>query len=156
MLIIRKFKSSDTYSAAKLVSETFKKYNCLEGTKEAVAQYVNFYNPDKNNLDKIKVTFSKTEIFFVAIENNKIIGIIRGKKNMVTNLFVNGKYHKNGIATNLLKRFEKECIKKGSKEIKLKASLYGTPFYQKSGYKKTTGMRTFNGLKIYPMKKNLN
>jgi len=32
---------------------------------------------------------------------------------------------------------------------------YAAPFYQKIGYKKTTGIRNFRGLKVYPMKKAL-
>jgi len=55
----------------------------------------------------------------------------------------------------LILKFEKVCIKKGSKIIKIRASVYATPFYQKLGYKKTTGIRKFKGLKHYSMKKTL-
>ncbi len=43
---------------------------------------------------------------------------------------------KKGIGKKLVKHFEKEAIKLGAKEIKIRASLYATPFYQKIGYKK--------------------
>jgi len=156
MIKIRAFKISDTYPAAKIVSKTFQKYNYREGTKKAVEWYINLYKPSKNNIGKLKANFSRTEIFFVAIENNKIIGIVRGRSNRVVNLFVDGKNHKKGIGKMLMTKFEAECAKKGSKEIKIRASIYATPFYQKLGYKKTTGIRNFKGLKIYPMKKALN
>ncbi len=154
MVIIRKFKIVDTALVAKIVSSTFKRYNKQEGTKEAAGRFINFYNPEKN-IEKIKLAFSKSDIFFVAVDNKKIIGMIRGKKDRVVNLFVNGKYHKRGIGSKLMEKFEKSCIKKGSKNIKLRASIYAVSFYEKAGYKKTTGIRNFMGLKIYPMKKNV-
>ena len=33
--------------------------------------------------------------------------------------------------------------------------MYAVPFYQKIGYKKTTGIRNLHGLKVQPMKKVL-
>ena len=156
MIKIRAFKIADTCSVAKIINETFKKYNHREGSKKAVEQYVDFYKPNKNNINKLKTNFSKTEIFFVATNNNEIVGIIRGRKNRVVGLFVNGKHHKKGIGKKLMLKFEKECVKKASKIIKIRASIYAAPFYQKLGYKKTTGIRRFKGLKHYSMKKILN
>jgi hypothetical protein len=46
-----------------------------------------------------------------------------------------------------------ESFGDGSDEIQIRASLYASAFYQKQGYKKTTGIRSFHGLKIQPMKK---
>ena len=40
-------------------------------------------------------------------------------------------------------------------KIKIRASLYATSFYEKLGYKKTTGTRPFYGFKIQPMSKKL-
>lgn len=156
MIKIRAFKVADTYSVAEIINKTFKKYNRREGSKKAVECYVNFYKPKKNNINKLKEIFSKTGIFFVATDSNKVIGIIKGRSNRVTSLFVNGKHHKKGIGKKLMLKFEKTCIKKGSKIIKIRASIYATPFYQKLGYKKTTGIRRFKGLKHYSMKKILN
>ncbi len=53
-----------------------------------------------------------------------------------------------------IEKFEKEA-KKNSSYIKTRASLFAVPFYRKMGYKKTTGIRKFKGLKIQPMKKIL-
>ncbi len=155
MVIIRKFKIVDTALVAEIVSSTFKRYNKQEGIKEAANKFINFYDPEKN-IEKLKLAFSKSDIFFVAVDNKKIIGMIRGKKDRVVNLFVNGKYHKSGVGSRLMEKFEKSCIKKGSKDIKLRASIYAVSFYEKAGYKKTTGIRNFIGLKICPMKKNIN
>lgn len=154
---IRKFKNSDTEETALLISKTFARFNKREGSKKAVQGYIDFYDPRKN-IDVIRKLFTRAEIFFVAIDKNKIVGMIRGKKNRIINLFVNGEYHNKGIGKRLLEKFEKECKKQGSLEIKISSSLYTVPFYQKFDYKKTTGIRKLkklHGLNVQPMRKIL-
>ncbi len=152
---IRPFKKSDTYEAAKLISETYASFNRTEGSRKAVQEYIDFYNPDIN-IDKIQKGFIKSDIFLVAELNGKLLGLVRGAKNRVFNLFVVGNEHGKGIGKKLMEAFEKKCHAKGSKQINIKASLYSVPFYQKIGYKKTTGVRNFQGLKVQPLRKNLN
>ncbi len=154
MIKLRAFKISDTFSTAKLVYDTFKFFNSRDGDKEAVKRYLYKFDP-KKDLDKIKKQFSKSEIFFVATQNDKIVGMIRGRRDRFVNLFVNAKCHKKNVGRKLVERYEKECTKRGSQEIKISSSVYAIPFYKKLGYKKTTGIRNFKGLKIQPMKKVL-
>lgn len=151
MITIRKFKAKDLKESADLVAKTFSEYNKKEGSKEAVKGYISRYS----NLDSAKKSFSRSKIFFVAIANDKIVGIIRGSENRIINLYVRGDCHNKGIGRKLVERFEKECKKRGSKEIKIRASLFAAPFYQKMGYKKSTGIRKFIGLSIQPMKKKI-
>lgn len=151
---IRKYKASDLEQCANLVKKTFNKFNCKECTKKGLKWYLEFYDY-KNNKEKIKETFSKAKIFFVAEHNNKIIGLIRGKENRISNFFVNEKYHGRGLGRKLIERFEKQAKKLKSKKIKVKASIYAIPIYQKLCYKKTTGIRYMHGIKIQPMKKEL-
>jgi len=153
---IRRFKISDTIPVASLISKTFATFNNKEGTKKAVQIYIDHYNPKKNDVDNIKKGFLRTPLFFVAENKGKIIGIIRGTKNRVTNLFVDGKHHGKGIGKKLTQKFEREAKRHHSKEIRIKASLFAIKFYQRAGYKKTTGLRNFMGLKVQPMVKVLN
>ncbi len=94
-------------------------------------------------------------ISYVAVIGDDVVGIIRGSCKKISNLYVDGKKQKMGVGRALVDKFEKEAKKQNSKEIKIKASLHATIFYQKLGYKKTTGMRRFMGLKVWPMKKKL-
>ena len=147
---IRKYKPSDVKQVAEVISSTFKKFNNKEGTEEAVNQYIKSYSPE-NDAKELQNSFERTPIHFVAIDRSKIIGMIRGNKTRVVNLFVSGKYHGKGIGKNLLMTFERKAKKQSSSFIKIRASLYATPFYQNQGYKKTTGIRNFMGLKVQPM-----
>lgn len=155
MITIRRFKVSDTKKVASLVKNTFLKYNKKEGSKKGIENYLNLYSYKKDNIERLIISFSKSPIFFIALNKEKIVGIIRGDKDTITNLFVLGSYHKQGIAKKLMKKFEKECQNIGSKKIKIKASIFATSFYEKMGYKKTTGIRNFKDLKIQPMQKYL-
>src|SRR3989344_100268 len=150
---IRKFKDSDILGVVSLIKETFYKYNKKEATKTGIKNYLTYYSINKDNLEKVKISFLKTPIFFVSLDNKKIVGMIRGTKSYMVNLFVNGNYHNQGIGRELVNKFENEAKKQVYSEIKIRASLFAVPFYQKIGYKKTTGIKNYKGIKVYPMKK---
>lgn len=156
MIKLRKFKKTDSENVAFLIFNTYKKFNSKEFIKKsAIQEYLNFYDTAKNSNEQLYKRFLKTPIFFIVIENNKIIGMIRGTSERIVNLFVEGRKHKKGIGRLLVNKFELEAKNQNSKEIKIRASLFATSFYQKMGYKKTTGIRNFRGLKIQPMKKKM-
>ncbi len=151
---IRKFQTKDTKEAALLARNVFMKYNGLDYfEKEGVERTLIALDPEKN--PNLSEDFKKTSIFYVAEEGNKIIGIIRGTKERMNSFFVDESYQKKGIGRKLVSKFEETAKKSGSQKIKVEASLYAVPFYQKVGYKKSTGMRNFKGLKVFPMRKTL-
>ena len=155
MTIIRKYKRKDARAVATLISRTYSRFNIREGTKEAARKYIESYDPGGKRTEDIHRRFIRTPNFWVAFMGSRIVGVARGIGNRLINLFVDGAYHRQGIATRLVRRFENNCKKAGFKEIVLRGSLYATPFYQSLGYKKTTGVRNFRGLKIQSMKKKI-
>lgn len=155
MVTIRKYRQGDARSISALISATYLRFNRHEGAKQAVRKYVDSYNPRGKKAEDLHNRFARTPNCFVAITGSRIVGVVRGIENRLINLFVDGKFHRRGIATRLLERFEMVCRKSGFKEIVLRASLYATPFYKSAGYKKTTGVRSLHGLEFQPMKKEL-
>jgi GNAT superfamily N-acetyltransferase len=154
---IRKFQKKDTKEVASLISRTYDKYNSSDYfDKKAAKDYSNFFNPNKTSEKEIFEIFNKATIFYVAEEDGKIIGTIRGTPDRISSLFVDGTQHKKGIGKKLLFKFEDEALKQGSKEIKLRSQLFSVIFYEKMGYKKTRGIINAKGLKVYPMRKALN
>jgi histone acetyltransferase (RNA polymerase elongator complex component) len=154
---IRKFRKQDTKEVALLAMNTFEKYNGSDFfSKDGVEKTLDFFDPSKNTEKELQEKFAKTPIFYVAEENNKIVGMIRGLPNKISSLFVDETQHKKGVGKKLMLQFEKEAKEKKSEYIKVKSSLFATAFYQKMGYKKTTGIKNFMGLKVYNMKKVLN
>lgn len=154
----RKFKKRDIKQIAKIKNHVFSRFNKSEYfERNAVERYLNHTNLTKSDKELIEAfNISKDTIFYVAEENNKIKGYINGRKNKIGNLFVLGAEHKKGIGRKLVELFEKESKKQNSYEIKIRSSIYAIPFYEKMGYKKTTGIRNMGGLRVQPMKKRLN
>ncbi len=156
MTRIRKLQKKDVGDVAFLVFNTFKKFNSEEYfKKEGVQRYLDMYDIKKNTLEELYKKFQKSSLFYVALIDKKIVGIIRGDLGKIINLYVSGSYHKRGIGRKLVNKFESVAKREGTKEIKIKASLYAVPFYEKMGYKKTTGVRNFKGIKVWPMKKRM-
>ena len=154
MLRIRKYKESDLYQAALLISETFRKYNFNDNQLKSSKEYVDYYDP-RSGLQNIRKRFQESSVFLVAQENGQIVGILRANKNRIVNLYVMGDFHNQGIGKLLIRKYEKQCLEMGYQEIVLRSSLFAVPFYQACGFKKTTGIRIKFGLTVQPMKKKI-
>ena len=152
MVLIRKYSHNDMSKVAELIRKTFSKYNLNEGTPEAVQSYLDKYDPKKMGEKQVRGRLESTEIFYVAIENKKIVGMVRGIKGRVVNLFVDGKFHGKGIGKKLMKKFEEQGFDERN-AINIKSSLFAVSFYISIGFKKTTGQRNMRGLFVQPMKK---
>ena len=155
MIKYRKLKKSDIIPACKLIIDTYLKFNHVKSAKRMLKVYHDCYDTKINPLPKIEKYFAKAPISYVALDGKKIVGVVRGRPARLTSLYVDGSYHCRGIATELANIFERDAKRLGGKTIKIRASLYGEPFYKKMGYKKSTGKRFFYDLKIQPMKKVL-
>lgn len=151
---IRPYKVSDIVDSALLIRHTFGQYNYGEGDAESVASYLDQFNPSEY-FDSIVENFARTEVFYVAESVKGLVGLIRGTPFRVVSLFVASSVHGNGIGSALLKHYELECQSKGSYEILVRSSIYAISFYQRHGYKKTTGVRRFRKLNVQPMKKRI-
>jgi len=143
----------DYVESAKLIQRVYKTMNKNEGSKKAVQSYINRFHPSNPHFHK----FGKIPLKLVAEDNGKIIGILRGVDDGPVSLYINKNYHHKGIATKLYNKAENYYRNKNHKIIKIKSSLYAVPFYQKLGFKNTTGIRSLKNesVKFQPMKKIL-
>ncbi len=155
MIKIRKITKQDVATAGQLVAQTYCRFNYREGKKADIEKYANHFRPAKNDMPVLEKYFLDAPICYVAQDDKKIVAVIRGHKNRLTNLFVDGHYHGQGLGKKLINKFEHEAKKLGSKQIKIRASLYALPFYLKMGYRKTTGVRQFKGLQHQPLVKKI-
>ena len=97
-------------------------------------------------------------MLYVAEESDEIVGVLRGRKNVLASLFVRGDHHGKGIGRKLVEEFEHDSRQQGVEWIRVAATMFAVPFYQAMGYKKTTGIRpchSFEGTDLtqQPMKK---
>lgn len=125
--------------------------NCLELSKTP-----ELLNPDKTPSHKwwIEAFVKEKQIFFIAENNNKIVGFIMGERTtgniaIFHSLIVKETYRNKGIGTKLMRSAEKECKKRKLKAI----MLYGyannkkaPSFFKKKGYIK--GALTYEFIKF--------
>jgi ribosomal protein S18 acetylase RimI-like enzyme len=89
---------------------------------------------------------------FVASENGKIIGMINERGGgHVSMLFVDGDYHRNGIATALMNHIADDLKSKDIKQITVNSSPFGIPFYKNYGFTATDEIKRKDGFIYLPM-----
>lgn len=163
MITIREYTENDAEPVGKLIAETYSRFNLAQLSpdelKLALGPFEYAWSDDQTHKEKI-ASMIRTEWVFVAVDEDEIVGILRGRKERLASLFVRDDHHRQGVARKLVERFEEECQKYAPMVIRLSATVYAVPFYLQMGYKKSTGLRSgwsfdYHGLPMQPMRKVL-
>jgi ribosomal protein S18 acetylase RimI-like enzyme len=152
MIKIRKIKSRDIPAAYKIITQGFDKFVAPTIKKEGIREFYSFQTIEKME-ERLK---DPLRIIFVAELNNKIVGYIEGNKTNIFRFFVRIGMHRKGIGKKLFQKLLIYIKKMGGNYVHVNASLYAVEIYKKLGFKKTTGIRTKNGVVYQPMIKNFN
>ena len=148
-MLIRKFRYNDAEKVSDLIKKVLLEVNSKDYSKSVIHFMCNHFTPERI----IKNSNDRTT--FVAIQNDKIIGTISLKKNVIHLLFVNPKLHKKGLGTKLVNRAEKLAVKNKYKTIVVPSSITALVFYKKLGYKEFKRVIKKKYGKIIIMKKRL-
>ena len=163
MIVVRDCEEADACEVGVLIADTYGEFNLSYLPPEKRAAFLGPFqharSPEIAHQDAI-ARMIRAAMVFVAEDGGEIVGVLRGKSDQLQSLFVRGDHHRQGIGRALVERFEEECIRQGSREIRVRATLYAVPFYLSVGYKRTTGVRSMRsfegrGLPYQPMKKVL-
>jgi GNAT superfamily N-acetyltransferase len=163
MITIRNYTERDADGVGKLIADTYSEFNLSFVPSEKLDLFLGPFryarSKEKAHQEAIAQVI-RSAMVFVAEDDGKIVGVLRGRKVRLGSLFVRGDYHRQGIGRKLVECFELECLQQGPTVIRVAATLYAVPFYLAMGYKKSTGVRTGwsfdgRGLKIQPMRKAL-
>lgn len=162
-ITIRPYRDEDSETVGRLIADTYSKFNLGFASPQELPLFLGPFQHARSDDPAHKAEIARmirAAMVFVAEDAGEIVGVLRGRSDKLQSLFVREDHHRRGVGRRLVERFEQECRRQGSAEIKVMATLYATPFYQAVGYKKTTGvrrMRSFdgNGLEYQPMKKVL-
>jgi len=163
MIRLRDYHRDDAPQVGKLIKDTYSKFNLnflpIEELADFLGPFQQAESTDPAHQEAIHQVIC-SEIVILAEDGDKIVGILRGRMDRLASLFVGWDYHHQGVARALVNQFEERIRKKGGMLIRVASTLYAVPFYQKMGYKKSTGVRqgtSFlgHGLPIQPMKKML-
>ena len=90
---------------------------------------------------------------YVAMDGDEIIGVIgeKGGNGHINLVFVDGAYHRGGIATELMNRMICDLKLRGFDKITLFSSTYGLPFYLRYGFTPIGGEQRSDGFTFIPM-----
>lgn len=127
---IRKFELVDAIETSKLIKEDIQKVISLEDPRESVEEQIKEYSREG------LIRLSKKANLFVAVQNNKIVGVAGFDKKYLFGVYVKYNLIGKGIGTKLVKRIIKEAKKKGLKQIFNQSSLFAEKFYLKLGFKR--------------------
>ena len=160
---IRHYRKEDVSEVGRLIATTYRAYNlshaCPEEQDRLLGPFRHAFSDDPKHQEAIRsVVWSP--MLYVAEADKQIVGVLRGRANVLASLFVHGDHHGQGIGRKLVERFERDLRKQGIEWIRVAATMFAVPFYQALGYKKTTGIRpckSFEGTDLtqQPMKKVL-
>jgi len=163
MIILRPYSESDAPSVGRLIADTFGAFNLAYASSEErdllLGPFRYARSPEPYHHAAIAEAI-RAEMVYVAQDQTELVGVLRGRPDKLQSLFVRGDHHRQGIGRRLVECYERQCRREGSTAIVVQATLYAVPFYQKMGYKRTTGvrsMRIFEGARFpyQPMKKVL-
>ena len=127
---IREFRTEDAIEASSIIKECFQKLDIGGHTAAGIQREID-HNSSEN------LTMGAEQIrYFVAVDNNKVIGICGYDQQKVRTLFVNIKYHKLGIGKKLLNTVLSEAKKEGLTSLITWSTMFAEGFYSLAGFQK--------------------
>ena len=146
---IRKAQKEDWEDAMELAFKTFLKYEGFEYGAEGIRNFAEFVTDES-----LKKMFLLGEyLLFVAVENQKIIGLISLRSgNHISLLFVDEEYHRKGVGSALIKSLQEYLLQNTKyNRITVFAAPYGVPFYHKIGFRDIGEETKKDGIIFTPM-----
>ncbi len=142
-------KEEELKETLELVKRVFDEFEAPDYTGEGVTNFYKFIAYD-SILEQLKNNFK----IFVAKVEDKIIGMVCIRDcSHIAMLFVDKKYHKKGIGTELMNIAKNYCKEKNGDNYKItvNSAPFAIDFYHKIGFKDTGKEQTVDGIRFLPM-----
>lgn len=146
---IRPVKPDEIRDALSLTEKVFMEFEAPTYSEEGVR---NFRNDCIEN-EAFKNNYASGRFLMLgAFDDDKIIGMLAEKNgNHICLLFVDKDYHRQGVATALMREMVVALKLKGADRITVHSSPYALPFYKHFGFVETGEQQTENGITFIPM-----
>ena len=152
MIAYRKATANDINPALDLALRIFMEYEAPEYEPEGA---INFHTQIEDKKANPDMYLMSKRLMFVALDNDKIVGIIESRDissiGHIAMLFVDGEYHRKGIATELTNKMVCELKLCGFDKITVNSSPYGLSFYRNFGFTPTETEQKKDGFIFTPM-----
>lgn len=149
---IREAKLEEWEEAMALAWRTFQKFEAHEYSPEGVKNFLDFISDNG-----IRKMFMINEYhMWVALDGNQIIGLISLRSGkLISLLFVDEKYHKQGVGRALMEEVWSYLRDQKISFCTVNSSPYAVEFYHKLGFRDLAGEKVEAGMRITPMRKEL-
>ena len=127
---VRKFRKEDAQKVSNIVKKNLLEINSKKYSKDTVNALINDSTPTR------LIEKSKTRHYYVAIENNEILGIGGYENDDIHTFFVKPRNHGKGIGKKLMERVLKDAKKEGVKIMNSASTHYAEKFYASLGFKR--------------------
>lgn len=145
MITVRDFQAEDAEHMGILIADTFERFNLAYASpakRQLLLGPFRHAHSDDPAHRAAMVAIIQAQIMLVAEDKEgHIVGVLRGRPDRLQSLFVAGAWHGQGIGRQLVERFETQALAEKTRAIRVASSLFAVRFYQRLGYKKTTGVR---------------
>lgn len=151
--VIKNIEFDDIGEGFKLVKNVFMEFDAPDYSQEGINEFIENIIENQEFIDKFK---TYEQIMIGAFDDDKIIGVLAiSKRNHISLLFVDKKYHRMGVASSLVNEIARVLKLKNIYKIKLNSSPYARYFYKKIGFVDTDIEQVKNGIRYTPMELNI-
>ena len=136
-----------------LVLNVFNEFVAPQYSSEGISEFTKFLN-----IEEVGNRFKAGNIFTLAKDGDKIVGIIEMRNNShIALLFVEKDYQFKGIARELIRRAIIICLERDQqlKKITVNSSPNAYDAYKSIGFKGERTVKTVNGIQFIPMELEL-
>lgn len=150
MITYRKASANDIRPALDLALRVFMEFEASEYEPEATPRF----KADVVYNDVAIQNWARgTNSMYVACDDDRIVGVVgeQSGNGHINIVFVDGQYHRRGIATELMNHIICDLKLRGLGKITLFSSPYGLPFYLQYGFTPTDAERRSDGFIFTPM-----
>ena len=146
---IRSAYRNEWQEAMALAWKTFLRFEADVYTSEGVKNFRNFITD--STLYRMFVMGAYQ--MFVALDHNKVIGMITLRNTThISLLFVDERYHRQGIGRALIKYLTEYLLSEvGASKVTVNSSPYGVEFYHKLGFRDLRSEEKRDGIIYTPM-----
>jgi len=136
------------YDTLALIRDVFMEFEAPDYSEEGIAEFLDYLEPLS-----ITTMLDDGEMrIWICEFDDCIIGAMAAGKEHINLLFVDGKFHRKGIARRLLEIMIEDY---NPSEITVNSSPYAVEVYKRLGFAETDSEREENGIRFTPMKRVL-
>jgi len=153
-IVFDEMKINDINNVSNMLNNIFDEFVGKDYSENGIKTFKDYITP-KNILERFN---NKTSKFYIAKNNNEIIGILEVRNiEHISLFFVKKEYHGKGIGKKLLDNYIKTLKQDniGIKIISVNSSFFAENIYSKMGFIKTNEIQERDGIKYIPMEYEL-